>query len=740
MTTNQSVRPTRLNDTEEDHEAWDVIPPFMSFQPPETPPSHNNGTHHDDDGVVVNEDLIWKETELQYQRTLQHMGTCMILTNDVLLSSSSTSPPIATTTDSHPLLVPRSSSSSPPTLPPRTTPSISTNPIFMTLSTTGSTNDDDDDEVVVSGSYIIVGCHDGTICAWNLHHLPAIRHYYCQKDDTTALLTPPPTIPSIDNPIHVLDTSSPLTPCCRLDTASHPYPTTSSRTMDPNDTMTTNSYLSTIVHLCRISHNTFVAMNVTGMIYIIQIITVSTTTTSEPMNIQQVWNTGRIGPTSCCCGGGTLPADRIYIGYESGHMECWSVSSSSDDSVAPTDYDTTAPILESSPLPVLLWRGNFTMNHSSPPPSIADIVVLHPPIMHTNSASDECLVVSFHNDGHPRPTTSAMVEVIDVTLVMNAWNEPQAVTSAPMKEDHTSRSLALEDFIVLPEAGREIMNILPSNRQHTYPKPFNHWIQSRGTNCLLSTTISNDTNIVAVGHADGMMTLLDTSPTTEGQTPVWGVSTSHSRYCSVYPCIGVGRIDLSDTNGNDTLTNTQQPYLVSCLRGAATYLIPLQSSHHHQDDVPVLALTVPHDMDEDVSIRYTQGFTAGNIPVKNRCHEKSSHGGDDSLPLLVYVWPGGVMDVYRCGLLPHIFPSTEDELLKELFTNGSVDALRDLIVSSCDDNDAMMNPNWTNALQEIHQHGTTTPISYNDIISNTFNSLRTEVLRWTQLENVRITT
>jgi hypothetical protein len=42
----------------------------------------------------------------------------------------------------------------------------------------------------------------------------------------------------------------------------------------------------------------------------------------------------------------------------------------------------------------------------------------------------------------------------------------------------------------------------------------------------------------------------------------------------------------------------------------------------------------------------------------------------------------------------------------------------------------MTNPNWTNALFEIRRHGELTPIHYSDILSDTFNSLRTELLNF----------
>jgi hypothetical protein len=99
----------------------------------------------------------------------------------------------------------------------------------------------------------------------------------------------------------------------------------------------------------------------------------------------------------------------------------------------------------------------------------------------------------------------------------------------------------------------------------------------------------------------------------------------------------------------------------------------------------------------------------------------------NSLPLLAYVWPGGVIDIFSCGLLPHVSVSTRVQLLKELIANGSVDALREFILS-LDDDDNDMRMKWSNALLEIRRHGETTPITINDIISDSFISLRTELL------------
>ena len=676
-----------------DHPAWDVLPPIWSFPSQASQP---------------------KECRLQYSMTLQHMGTCGI-SCDVISSLSTT--PTTTTTGSD--------------LPSIT--SCSTNPIFITTEIMNTK---------LSSSYMIVGCHDGTIAVWNLHQLPALQQPDTPPirpdDDSKAPKSSHSTTTSID-PIHALDTWSPIPPCCTLDTTKY---------IGRDRSHTTNSTTnSTIVQLFPVSQRqrTLVAVTIVGMIYVVQI-TIPSTPDTTTLEVQNMWSTGRIQPTCLGCLNGNDDDEhvRIVIGYASGHLECWSVTWSTDSHHHDDDDDDDVNVelsTESSrlyPTPRLQWRGHWTHDYCRPPPRIVGLVpLLQKPPPPSAAVPHECLVVTLQHD--ERPTTSAMVEVIDVTTIIKCWNDPP--NSEAANEDNVDRSLPLEDFIVLPEPGREISDLLPSHQPHSSPKTtvHQHWIPSRGTNCLLSTTVASpdgfdDTNVIAVGHADGMITILDVSSIDSStMTPAWGVSSSHGRYCSLYPCIGMGRLDLYDPT-NQSL----QPYLVGCLRGAATYLIPLQSAARHGND-PLLALTVPHDTEDDVSsLRYTQGFVTGHIPASPRCKDDEtisrSSSNSGSIPLLAYVWPGGVIDVYRCGLSPHESATTEDLLLQQLIANGSVDAYRAWILSSHQENTdgGTMNSNWTNALQEIRRHGETTPITFNDIISDTFTSLRTELLNLNQ--------
>jgi hypothetical protein len=136
---------------------------------------------------------------------------------------------------------------------------------------------------------------------------------------------------------------------------------------------------------------------------------------------------------------------------------------------------------------------------------------------------------------------------------------------------------------------------------------------------------------------------------------------------------------------------------------------------------PVLALSIPHDIDDDVSIRYVQGFLASSLTLEPR-------NDNNSIPILIYVWPGGVIDVYSCGLLHHVHNSTEEQLHQELITNGSADALRDLLTTSDEDEHS----DWMAAKEEIRQLNDMIPIGIRDILSDHLNCFRSLLLRFTR--------
>ena len=88
-------------------------------------------------------------------------------------------------------------------------------------------------------------------------------------------------------------------------------------------------------------------------------------------------------------------------------------------------------------------------------------------------------------------------------------------------------------------------------------------------------------------------------------------------------------------------------YLAACLRGGTCYLFPVSANKSKNNSNTITTIPFPHEMDSDVAVVYVQSFTAGNIILDGT-----------NFPILVYAWPGGVVDVYACELiLPKISDS-----------------------------------------------------------------------------------
>ena len=229
-------------------------------------------------------------------------------------------------------------------------------------------------------------------------------------------------------------------------------------------------------------------------------------------------------------------------------------------------------------------------------------------------------------------------------------------------------------------------------------------------------SVSGAAGVAAVGLADGTVTVLQArmSPRTDNEPLAWGVSPVTDQYCLSYPCIGIGcvMLDASAVNHDGTV-----PYVVCCLRGTATYMIPASSplcnDNHHAK--PVIALSVPHDSDDDSPLRYLQGFTAVNV---------GGTAGQHGVQLLVYVWPGGIVDVYSCTLLRDTAAPKGPQFLQELVGNGSADLLRDLLVSLDASELDNVASDWIAARAEVQEFGGKVPIGFNELCSDRFAAFR----------------
>jgi hypothetical protein len=111
----------------------------------------------------------------------------------------------------------------------------------------------------------------------------------------------------------------------------------------------------------------------------------------------------------------------------------------------------------------------------------------------------------------------------------------------------------------------------------------------------------------------------------------WGVQEDVNQALLQYPAIGLGTVHLASG-----------PHLACSLRGGTTYLLPLASESNAPTDAPVFLFPEKDDEEDDSKVlRYIHGFAAGNL-VTNE--------GDTTLPVLVYVGEGGLMEVYACDI------------------------------------------------------------------------------------------
>lgn len=162
-----------------------------------------------------------------------------------------------------------------------------------------------------------------------------------------------------------------------------------------------------------------------------------------------------------------------------------------------------------------------------------------------------------------------------------------------------------------------------------------------------------------------------------------------------YPCIGLGKVEMiNDIRSNQKNHPVNEEYAVCCLRGATAYLIPLNGNTCEDQQPMSTSLRVicyPHDIDSTTSqVQQVQGFTAGNL----------IHPSYKSTPVLIYAWPGGIIDVYSCGLRKKA--ACPRSVLQSLLDNGSAEMLQALLLSF-------------DARDDLHERGLTWQLAFDEI-------------------------
>ena len=362
-------------------------------------------------------------------------------------------------------------------------------------------------------------------------------------------------------------------------------------------------------------------------------------TPSLKLETIKTWHTKRAG-AACFCG---TRSHCIVVGYNNGNVEAWRKEKR-------------------------IWFGHFDAY-----PGIRSIVPLE-----TSSVREHVLLTLEHND---RAATDCTLEVICLSAIENR------------DDNKTNKPVALEDYWVLAEAGREVMDaaiLSDTYRRETSQKFATHWIPSHGAH--VATNLPGTGGRIMVEIADGSVAFLDAT-SSESNELVWGVAPKGGQFLLSFPSVGRGVVTIEG-----------QVFAACSLRGGTVYLFPLStvSSSTSPNEEGIRSIHYPDDISRDSTVQQLQDFVAADVELR------AIDEAPSFFPLLFFCWPGGITDVYCAHLLP-----SSDELYEDLallIKNGSVDKLCRLLrcLSSNDPDKLFANPLWSRARDEILAATTTT--------------------------------
>ena len=238
--------------------------------------------------------------------------------------------------------------------------------------------------------------------------------------------------------------------------------------------------------------------------------------------------------------------------------------------------------------------------------------------------------------GKQQPTSS-MLKILDLKRIMN---ETSNMT------DLSRVDIPLQKYTLPQTQGMELIDAatIPLSEDCRLPNrvPI---LESHGADaaCILNSARSGDgenqKSCVGMTFPDGITSLLSSS---QDKFDTVGIAEENHQVLLSYPAIGNGQLDIIDKDGQ--ISN----FLATCLRGGTCYLIP--TSDRSDKNNSIATIPFPHEIESDLSDIYVQAFTAGNLMFDG-----------SRLPILIYAWSGGVIDVYACGLIHSKPISKSDE-------------------------------------------------------------------------------
>jgi hypothetical protein len=271
---------------------------------------------------------------------------------------------------------------------------------------------------------------------------------------------------------------------------------------------------------------------------------------------------------------------------------------------------------------------------------------------------------------------SSCLDVVNVEFAETEWN---AQSSLPNNETNMfSASIDINDITIWPEnrsLGNDPSQIcLPGKRVK----------DKLGTGvinavCRIEAS-GKDSNCFSVVLGNGAVATFHFK-VDESRGFCWGMihKNNHVNLPNA-SCCGIGLVHTGDFANKETI--------VACsLRAGTTILVPTSgkfSSNQQAQNVTIHSLSFDATGVDDDSIRYLQGFAAGDIYVKS-WGRTSLLGEREKMPIFFQAWANGYIDCFVCHVEDAYYPKLEKQderkryLFQRLLSNGALGALCNLL-------------------------------------------------------------
>ncbi|GAX22082.1 hypothetical protein FisN_6Hh330 [Fistulifera solaris] len=447
-------------------------------------------------------------------------------------------------------------------------------------------------------------------------------------------------------------------------------------------------------------NDVLVAVSVAGFVHIFNLNDDSNPNSSF---VTSFFATGKTG-LQCVT---TTSTGAIVVGYRSGRLEAWKLEARKQArkviaaSQAPEKSETTYR-------KKLLWRGFF-----SNAPEIRSVLQLQHPAHKISTenneipnGSDEFLIATIQQE--EMISTAAMIEVLNITAIAKAYQEL-------LQNDESATQVQMDEFSLLARPGMEVIDPTTSLLEPCTSHQFKNrpWVPIGGTDSFvrIELPLEDDSLLACVAILAEGSVLFITTNLVDGEFE-WGIRGTHDQFLMSFPAIGAGCS--IQTSGEDAVPN-----IVCCLRGGTSFLIPRIPENKGKKTDLIHTITYPHDIDTDNPPHRVDYFSAGIL----------HYLGDDglftksSIPIMVYCWPGGIIDVYSSELLQEK-KTYFRVLFAELLSDGTVEVLREHLLSLTAETLAMRKETWRSACEEVQKLNSSEPILLSDLVSGRLRAFR----------------